>query len=65
MLKEFAKFFLDIAKYLITVILIGTFFSSFESLWPVFLCGILLTMALVGVSVLFFLRDKKENPDRN
>lgn len=55
MIKEFAKFFLDIAKYMITAILISTFFSMFESRWPIYLFGAI----MVGTSIVLFKLDER------
>jgi len=37
--KEFGKWFMDISKYVITAILIGSFFKSFEDTNWIYLAG--------------------------
>lgn len=59
MIKEFAKFFLDIAKYMITAILISTFFSMFESRWPIYLFGAIMVGGSLFTSIVLFKLDER------
>jgi len=58
MKKEIGKWFMDIAKYVATAILISSFLGSFEHRWVVYIVGsvIVVTCFLLG---LFFIKEKK------
>jgi hypothetical protein len=59
MRKEIGKWFMDLAKYVATAILITSFLGSLEQKWAVYSIG----SAIVGVGFLiglYFIRDKKE-----
>jgi len=58
MKKEIGKWFMDIAKYVATAVLISSFLGSFEQKWAVYLGGSIIVVIgfLLG---LFFIREKK------
>jgi len=58
MKKEIGKWFLDVAKYVATAVLISSFLGSFEHKWAVCLVGTVIVT--VGFSLgLYFIREKK------
>ncbi len=58
MKKEVGKWFMDIAKYVATAILISSFLGSFEHKWAVYIVGFIIVVA--GFSLgLYFIKDKK------
>jgi hypothetical protein len=58
MKKEMGKWFMDVAKYVATAVLIASFLGGFEQKWVVYLLGSIIVA--VGFSLgLFFIRDKK------
>jgi len=58
MKKEIGKWFMDIAKYVATAVLISSFLGSFQQKWAVYLGGSMIVVIgfLLG---LFFIREKK------
>ena len=58
MRKEIRKWFMDIAKYVATAILISSFLGSFEKKWAVYTVGAVIVAVgfLLGV---YFMREKK------
>ena len=58
MKKEMGKWFMDIAKYVATAILISSFLGAFEQKWIMYLVGIV-TVILSLFLGLYFLNDKK------
>jgi hypothetical protein len=58
MKKEIGKWFMDIAKYVATAVLISSFLGGLEQKWIVYLVGTVIVA--VGFSLgLYFIRDKK------
>ena len=58
MKKEVGKWFMDIAKYVATAVLISSFLGSFNQKWAVYIVGA--TIVAVGFSLgLFFIKEKK------
>ena len=58
MRKEIGKWFMDIAKYVATAILISSFLGSFEHKWAVYTVGAIIVA--VGFSLgVYFIREKK------
>ena len=59
MRKEIGKWFMDIAKYVATAILISSFLGSFEKKWAVYVVGIIIVSVgfLLG---LYFINEKKQ-----
>lgn len=45
--KEFGKFLIDIAKYIITAIVVSSFFKSFGDTWVIYVLGSLVTGLLL------------------
>jgi len=58
MKKEIGKWFMDIAKYVATAVLISSFLGGFEQKWIMYLVGIV-TVILSLFLGLYFLNDKK------
>ena len=59
MKHEFGKWLMDVAKYLVTAVLLASVFSDIQERWIVYAivsCAIILTLGLG----LWFLRDIKE-----
>ncbi|MBO7554143.1 MAG: hypothetical protein J6T82_08955 [Bacteroidaceae bacterium] len=59
MKHEFGKWLMDVAKYLVTAVLLASVFSDIQERWIVYIivsCAIILTLGLG----LWFLRDIKE-----
>ena len=58
MRKEIGRWFMDIAKYVATAVLISSFLGDFEHRWMVYLFGALIVIVcfLLG---LFFIHSKK------
>jgi len=58
MRKEIGKWFMDIAKYVATAILISSFLGSFQQKWAVYIVGA--TIVAVGFLLgLYFIKEKK------
>jgi len=59
MRKEIGKWFMDIAKYVATAVLISSFLGDFEQKWLVYLFGALIVVVcfLLGV---FFVQPKNK-----
>ena len=58
MKKEIGKWFLDVAKYVATAILITSFLGGFEQKWMVYSAGLIIVIVcfLLG---LYFINNKK------
>jgi hypothetical protein len=57
MRKEIGKWFMDIAKYVATAVLISSFLGGFEQKWAMYSVGVI----AVGLSFfigLYFIKDK-------
>jgi len=59
MRKEIGKWFMDIAKYVTTAVLISSFLGGFEQKWIVYTVGITGVMLCISLG-LYFLNDKKK-----
>ncbi|MCL2131822.1 MAG: hypothetical protein FWH36_05145 [Lentimicrobiaceae bacterium] len=59
MRKEIGKWFMDIAKYVATAVLISSFLSGFERKWIVYVVGLLVILLCLFLG-LNFLRDEKK-----
>ena len=58
--KEISKMFIDIIKYLLTAVIISSFFSGLEkNMTLIYLMSSLLIVILFALSVLFTYFDKK------
>jgi hypothetical protein len=56
--KEVGKWFMDVAKYVATAVLISSFLGSFEQKWAVYTVGSVIVV--IGFCIgLFFIHDKK------
>ena len=61
MKKELGKWFLDIAKYMTTAVLLASFFSGMNE-WAWYMYGLVVLAVLVTlVTGLTLLKDKKED----
>ena len=61
MRKELGKWFLDIAKYMTTAVLLTSLFSGVNE-WAWYMCGLVVLAVLVTlVTGLTLLKDKKED----
>ena len=58
MRKEIGKWFMDIAKYVATAVLISQFLGGFEQKWAVYLVGIA-TVAVCFFLGMIYIRDEK------
>ena len=58
MRKEIGKWFMDIAKYVATAVLISSFLGDFERKWIVYIVGLVIILLCLFLG-LNFLRDKK------
>ncbi|MDR2680089.1 MAG: hypothetical protein LBC47_04680 [Tannerella sp.] len=59
MKKEIGKWFMDIAKYTATAVLISSFLGGFEQKWLMYAVGIF-TVVLCLLLGLYFIKDKKQ-----
>ncbi|MDR1980468.1 MAG: hypothetical protein LBQ39_02450 [Tannerellaceae bacterium] len=59
MKKEIGKWFMDIAKYVATAVLISSFLSNFEQKWQMYAVG-LLTVASSLLLGLYFIKEQKQ-----
>jgi hypothetical protein len=60
MKKEIGKWFMDIAKYVATAVLISSFFGGFEKREAVYVVGTIIV--IIGLLVgLLFIHDKNSN----
>ena len=58
MKKEVGKWFMDIAKYVATAVIISSFLGSLEQKWAVYIVGT--SIVVVGFSLgLYFIKEKK------
>jgi hypothetical protein len=58
MKKEIGKWFMDVAKYIATAVLISSFLGSFSEKWLVYVLGATL-VALCFATGLVFIHEKK------
>lgn len=58
MRKEVGKWFMDIAKYITTAILISSFLGSLEQRWLMYLAGIGTAVLCLFIG-LYFINNKK------
>jgi hypothetical protein len=58
MKKEIGKWFMDIAKYVATAVLISSFLGGFEQKWVMYAAGIL-TVVISLLLGIYFIRDKE------
>lgn len=60
MRKELGKWLLDIAKYLVTAILLSSVFGDIEEKWVIYLI-VIISSALTLCGGLWLIKDKKNN----
>jgi len=56
--KEIGKWFLDVAKYVATAVLISSFLGSFEHKWAVYFVGAII-VAVGFLTGLYFIKENK------
>jgi uncharacterized membrane protein YraQ (UPF0718 family) len=56
--KEYGKWFMDIAKYVVTGILIGSFFKSFDEPKWIYIVGCVVAILFFIAGTLFLNRKK-------
>ena len=59
MKKEIGKWFMDIAKYVATAVLISSFLGGFEQKWIMYVVGIVTVVFSLSIG-LYFIKDKKK-----
>jgi bacteriorhodopsin len=59
MRKEIGKWFLDIAKYVATAVLIASFLGDFEQKWLMYAVGMAAVISSFFIG-LYFIKDKKK-----
>ena len=57
MKKEIGKWFMDIAKYVATAVLISSFLGGFEQKWLMYLTGIVTVVFCLFIGM-YFIKDK-------
>ena len=60
MRKEIGKWFMDIAKYVATAVLISSFLGGFEQKWIMYSVGTMAVILSFFIG-LYFIKDKKNN----
>ena len=60
MKKEFGKWLMDIAKYMVTAILLSSVFERSEDVYMYYLCSIAAS-ALLGIGLLLLREPKEKN----
>ena len=61
MWDKLSTYFLDVSKYILTGVVISSFFNEFENRWLLYLLGIL---AAAGIFVLGIYFSKKKDNDK-
>jgi hypothetical protein len=59
MKKELGKWFMDIAKYLATAVIISSFLSGFEQKWVMYIIGIITGVFCLLIGLYFIKNDNK------
>ena len=65
MRKEIGKWFMDIAKYVATAVLIASFLGGFQQKWVMYVVGSLAVILSMCIGLLFIKNDKKISNDKN
>ncbi|GHT33295.1 hypothetical protein FACS189434_07060 [Bacteroidia bacterium] len=60
MQKEIGKWFMDIAKYVATAVLISSFLGSFNDKWLVYIIGACIVLLCFFIGLYFINLKKKE-----
>ena len=58
MRKEIGKWFMDVAKYVATAVLISSFLGGFQQKWIMYVAGSLTVVLSAGIGLLFIKNDK-------
>ena len=64
MRKEIGKWFMDIAKYVATAVLIASFLGSFQQKWVMYVLGSLAVILSMCIGLLFIKNDKTISNDK-
>lgn len=59
MKKEVGKWFMDVAKYVATAVVISSFLDSFQQQWIMYVVGLITIIATFSIG-LYFINNKKE-----
>jgi len=59
MKKEIGKWLMDVAKYVATAVLIGSFFGGLEPKWVLYVCGFFVVGILLAVGLALIKKDNK------
>jgi len=57
--KEIGKWFMDIAKYVATAVLISSFLGGFQQKWIMYIAGSLTVIVSASIGLFFIKNDKK------
>jgi hypothetical protein len=57
--KEFGKFLIDVAKYIITAVIISSFFKTFNETWIIFTLGSLFASGSLVIGFLLVNQSNK------
>jgi len=60
MRKEIGKWFMDIAKYVATAVLISSFLGGFQQKWIMYIVGSLAVILCLCIGLVFIKNDKKK-----
>ncbi len=59
MKKELGKWLMDVAKYVATAVLIGSFFGGLEPKWLLYVCGFFVVGSLLIAGMWLFRKGDK------
>jgi len=60
MQKEIGRWFMDVAKYVATAVLISSFLSGFEQKWMMYIIGAITVVLCFFVGLYYIKRDRKK-----
>lgn len=64
MKKELGKWLMDIAKYVTTAIILGSFLGGLKELWLLYLAGAIVTLITLTSGLLLIRLDKYEEKQK-
>ena len=64
MRKEIGKWFMDIAKYVATAVLISSFLGGLQQKWLLYIMSIVVVVIFLSLG-LFYLNDKKQKNENH
>ena len=59
--KELGKLLLDVGKYVVTAIVVSTFFKSFSDTWAMYLLGSITAAVLLGAGFWYINQANKKD----